>query len=64
MNNVEYYDIFHSGSQPHSPLPHSIEYNVSYIYHALSAYFDRDTVHLPNIAKFFRENSIEERDHA
>lgn len=42
----------------------NIEYNVSYIYHALSAYFGRDTVHLPNIAKFFRDASVEERDHA
>ena len=37
---------------------------MSYIYHALYAYFSRDTVHLPGIAKFFKEASEEERDHA
>jgi len=42
----------------------NIEYNVSYIYHALFAYFDRDNVALPGLAKYFKESSVEEREHA
>ncbi|CAL9117281.1 unnamed protein product [Musa textilis] len=42
----------------------NVEYNVSYVYHALFAYFDRDNVALKGLAKFFRESSQEERDHA
>ncbi|KAK3019517.1 hypothetical protein RJ639_003189 [Escallonia herrerae] len=42
----------------------SVEYNVSYVYHALFAYFDRDNVALKGLAKFFKESSEEERDHA
>ena len=40
------------------------EYNVSYIYHALFAYFDRDNVALPGLAKYFKDASVEEREHA
>jgi len=42
----------------------NVEYNVSYIYHALFAYFDRDNVALKGLAKFFKESSEEERGHA
>ncbi|KAJ7552296.1 hypothetical protein O6H91_06G049200 [Diphasiastrum complanatum] len=42
----------------------NVEYNVSYIYHTLFAYFDRDNVGLPGFAEFFRESSKEEREHA
>ncbi|KAG6470458.1 hypothetical protein ZIOFF_071531 [Zingiber officinale] len=42
----------------------NVEYNVSYVYHALFAYFDRDNVALKGLAKFFKESSDEERDHA
>ncbi|KAL3687548.1 hypothetical protein R1sor_013857 [Riccia sorocarpa] len=42
----------------------NVEYNVSYIYHALFAYFDRDNVALPGFAKYFKEASEEEREHA
>ena len=48
--------------QPH--IPHmpvclfvclcSVELTVSYLYHAISAYFDRDNVGLPGFAKFFK----------
>ena len=31
-----------------------MEYNVSYIYHALFAFFDRDNVGLPGFAKYFK----------
>ncbi|KAF2319162.1 hypothetical protein GH714_013650 [Hevea brasiliensis] len=46
-----------------SPLK-SVEYNVSYVYHAMFAYFDRDNVALKGLAKFFKESSLEEREHA
>ncbi|KAL4448491.1 hypothetical protein ABPG75_005710 [Micractinium tetrahymenae] len=42
----------------------NIEYNVSYVYHAMSAFFDRDSVSLPGFAEYFRRNSLEEREHA
>lgn len=29
----------------------SVEYNISYVYHAMYAYFDRDNVALKGIAK-------------
>lgn len=46
------------------PVNCSIEYNVSYVYHALFAYFDRDNVGLPGMASFFKAASEEEREHA
>jgi ferritin heavy chain len=42
----------------------NIEYNISYVYHSMSAYFDRDNVSLPGLAKYFRDQSLEERSHA
>ncbi|KAJ6812468.1 ferritin-4, chloroplastic-like [Iris pallida] len=42
----------------------NVEYNVSYAYHAIYAYFDRDNVALKGMAKFFKESSEEEREHA
>ncbi|MBA0651157.1 hypothetical protein Goklo_018520, partial [Gossypium klotzschianum] len=42
----------------------NVEYNVSYVYHSLYAYFDRDNVALKGFAKFFKESSEEEREHA
>lgn len=42
----------------------NVEYNVSYVYHALFAYFDRDNVGLPGFAKYFKDGSDEERMHA
>jgi hypothetical protein len=42
----------------------NIEYNVSYIYHAMYAYFARDNVYLPGIAQHFMRESLEERGHA
>ncbi|CAN7107346.1 unnamed protein product [Brassica rapa subsp. narinosa] len=42
----------------------NVEYNVSYIYHALYAYFDRDNVGLKGFANFFKDSSTEERGHA
>lgn len=42
----------------------NVEYNMSYLYHALFAYFDRDNVGLKGFAKYFKEASKEEREHA
>lgn len=42
----------------------NIEYNVSYIYHSLFAYFDQDNVALPGLAAYFKDGSEEEREHA
>ncbi|KAL5720656.1 bacterial non-heme ferritin [Ranunculus cassubicifolius] len=42
----------------------NVEYNVSYVYHAMYAYFDRDNVALKGLAKFFKAASLEEREHA
>ncbi|CAA7029236.1 unnamed protein product [Microthlaspi erraticum] len=38
----------------------SVEYNLSYVYHAMYAYFDRDNIALKGLAKFFKESSVEE----
>ena len=42
----------------------NIEYNISYIYHSMFAYFARDNVFLPGISAHFRKESVEERGHA
>ncbi|XP_019432073.1 PREDICTED: ferritin-3, chloroplastic-like isoform X1 [Lupinus angustifolius] len=42
----------------------NVEYNISYVYHAMYAFFDRDNVALMGLAKFFKESSMEERHHA
>ncbi|XP_002961565.2 ferritin-2, chloroplastic [Selaginella moellendorffii] len=42
----------------------NVEYNVSYVYHAMFGYFDRDNVGLPGMARYFKEASEEERGHA
>jgi len=42
----------------------NIEYNISYVYHALWAYFNRDNVALPGLSAFFKAGSKEEREHA
>ena len=42
----------------------NVEYNVSYVYHAMYTYFARDNVGLTNIAEFFKKESAEERHHA
>ena len=42
----------------------SIELTISYVYHALHAYADRDNVGLPGFADWFKDQSDEERTHA
>ncbi|KAI3854161.1 hypothetical protein MKW92_029403 [Papaver armeniacum] len=40
------------------------EYNLSYVYHGVYAYFDRDYVALKGFAKFFKEAIAEKRERA
>ncbi|KAI8464274.1 MAG: ferritin [Monoraphidium minutum] len=42
----------------------NVEYTVSYIYHAMAAFFNRDNVGLPGFAAYFKESSDDERHHA
>lgn len=42
----------------------NVEYTASYVYHALWSYFDRDIVALPGFARYFKDQSDEEREHA
>jgi len=41
-----------------------MELYASYVYQSMSFYFDRDDVALKGFAKFFKESSDEEREHA
>lgn len=47
-----------------STLPPSAELTFSYVYTALSNYFNRDTVALLGFARFFHDSGHEERYHA
>jgi ferritin heavy chain len=42
----------------------NVEYNISYVYHSMASYFARDNVSLPGFAKYFGDQSLEERGHA
>merc|ERR1711862_729414 len=42
----------------------NIEYSISYLYHSMYAFFDRDNVGLPGFANYFKEESLEEGSHA
>merc|ERR1712078_532932 len=42
----------------------NIEYSISYLYHSMYAFFDRDNVGLPGFAQYFKSESEEEREHA
>ena len=42
----------------------NLEYWASYQYHLMWSYFDKDSVGLKNIAEYFKNASVEERDHA
>ena len=42
----------------------SVEYNMSYAYHAVSSYFNRDNVALPGFVQYFRTAALDERSHA
>lgn len=58
-------DVGYTDSQESAVNRHiNVEYTASYAYHAIWAYFDKDTVALPGFAKYFAEQSEEEREHA
>jgi len=42
----------------------NMELTASYVYLSMASYFSRHDVALPNIAKYFREQSMDEREHA
>ncbi|KAK8359881.1 hypothetical protein V6Z11_A04G126600 [Gossypium hirsutum] len=42
----------------------NVEYSVSYVYHSLYAYFDRDNIALKGLAKLSRNLMKEKREHA
>ncbi|CAL8283388.1 unnamed protein product [Boreogadus saida] len=42
----------------------NMEMYASYTYQSMAFYFSRDDVELPGFANFFKENSVEEREHA
>ncbi|XP_048338679.1 ferritin heavy chain A-like [Sphaerodactylus townsendi] len=42
----------------------NLELSASYVYLSMASHFDRDDVALSHVAKFFREQSQEEREHA
>jgi len=42
----------------------NMELTASYVYLSMASYFSRHDVALPNIAKYFKEQSLEEREHA
>ncbi|KAK9837843.1 hypothetical protein WJX74_006103 [Apatococcus lobatus] len=42
----------------------NIEYNLSYVYHSMASYFNRDNVGLPGLTQYFRDESLSERGHA
>ena len=42
----------------------NMELVASYVYQSMSFYFDRDDVSLPGFSKFFKNCSLEEREHA
>uniref|UniRef100_A0A8C5QYG9 Ferritin n=1 Tax=Leptobrachium leishanense TaxID=445787 RepID=A0A8C5QYG9_9ANUR len=55
---------FHSDCEAAINRMVNLELYASYVYLSMSYYFDRDDVALENVAKFFREQSHEEREHA
>ncbi|XP_075695963.1 ferritin heavy chain B-like [Rhinoderma darwinii] len=55
---------FHRDSEAAINRMVNLELYASYTYLSMSFYFDRDDVALHNVAKFFKEQSHEEREHA
>ncbi|KAB1728176.1 hypothetical protein FNE60_29960, partial [Klebsiella pneumoniae] len=55
---------FHEESEAAINKQINMELYASYVYLAMYAYFDRDDVALPGFAKYFKEMSQEEREHA
>jgi len=55
---------FHSESEAGINRQINMELYASYTYQSMYFFFDRDDVALPGFAKFFKESSDEEREHA
>jgi len=55
---------FHEESEAGINRQINMELHASYVYQAMSYHFDRDDIALPGFAKFFKESSDEEREHA
>uniref|UniRef100_A0AAV2LP62 Ferritin n=2 Tax=Knipowitschia caucasica TaxID=637954 RepID=A0AAV2LP62_KNICA len=55
---------FHKDCEAAVNMQINLELYASYVYLSMSYYFDRDDQALPNFAKFFRNQSHEEREHA
>ena len=55
---------FHEESEAAINRQINIELHASYVYLAMSSFFDRDSVSLPGLSKFFSEMSKEESGHA
>jgi len=55
---------FHSESEAGINRQINMELYASYCYQSMSFYFSRDDVALPGFAKYFKDNSDEEREHA
>ncbi|XP_048766939.1 soma ferritin [Ostrea edulis] len=55
---------FHEESEAGINRQINMELYASYTYQSMAFYFDRDDVALPGFAKFFRDSSSEEREHA
>ena len=55
---------FHSDCEAAINRMVNLELYASYTYLSMSFYFDRDDVALQNVAKFFKDESHEEREHA
>jgi ferritin heavy chain len=55
---------FHEESEAAINKQINMELSASYIYLAMSSFFDLDTVSLPGLSKFYSEMSQEERGHA
>ncbi|XP_067407585.1 ferritin heavy chain A-like [Emydura macquarii macquarii] len=55
---------FHAGCEAAVNRMVNLELYASYVYLSLSYYFDRDDVALKHMARFLKEQSCEEREHA
>jgi len=55
---------FHQESEAGINKQINMELYASYVYQSMSFYFDRDDIALKGFAKFFKESSDEEREHA
>jgi len=55
---------YHSESEAGINRQINMELYASYCYQSMSFYFSRDDVALPGFAKYFKDNSDEEREHA